>query len=140
MDLDNHLLASTMCGLISDFNGASNFINDKPDPSQIILTCSWTQKLWVERYKDLQHLVDPNTASNTKATHVVVSVLYGAQMFCVFVQDVQGKEKDEQVRKETQKKLQKIMKRFQVAFDSQLNLEKFKQEFNEEMHELADFK
>ena len=141
MDLDNHLLASTMCGLISDFNGASNFINDKPDPNQITLACSWTRKLWVERHKDLQHLIDPNTASNIQATHVVVSVVYGAQMFCVFAQDVKGKEEDEQVRKVTQEKLAKILKRFQVAFDSQLNLEKFKQEFSkEEKHELADLK
>ena len=77
----------------------------------------------------------------SEATHVVFSVLYGAQMFCVFAQDVKGKEEDEQVRKVTQEKLAKILKRFQVAFDSQLNLEKFKQEFSkEEKHELADLK
>ena len=147
IDLDNHLLASTMCGLISDFNGASKFINDKPDPSQVTLTCNWTQKLWVERHKDLQNVVDQNMAkfhevgnTQTEATHVVVSVLYGAQIFCVFAQDVNGKEEDEQVRKMTQEKLSKIMKRFQVAFENQSSLEKFKQEFNEEKHELVDLK
>ena len=147
MDLDNHLLASTTCGLICDFNGASNFINDKPDTSQVTLTCNWTQKLWVERHKNMQNLVDQNiakckgnTQTKSEATHVVVSVLYGAQIFCVFAQDVKGKEEDEQVRKETQEKLAKIMKRFQDAFHSQLNLENFKQEFNEEKHELVDLK
>ena len=147
MYLDNHLLTSTMCGLISDFNGASNFINDKQDPSQVILICNWTQKLWVERHKDLQNVVDQNMAkfhevgnTQTEATHVVVSVLYGAQIFCVFAQDVNGKEEDEQVRKITQEKLSKIMKRFQVAFENQSSLEKFKQEFNEEKHELVDLK
>ena len=148
MDLHNHLLASTTCGLICDFNGASNFINDKPDTSQVTLTCSWTRKLWVERYKDLQNVVSQNiekckvgkTQTMSEATHVVVSVLYGAQMFCVFAQDVKGKEEDEQVKKSTQEKLTKIMKRFQVAFDSQLNLEKFRQELKEEKHELAGLK
>ena len=149
MDLDNHLLASTMCGLIGDFKGASKFINDKPDPSQVTITCNWTQKLWVERHKDLPNLTNKNiahchtvnTKTNSEATHVVVSVLYGAQMFCVFAQDVKGKEEDEQVRKETQEKLSKIMKTFQVAFDKQLNPENFIQEFSqEEKHELADLK
>ena len=146
MDLDNHLLASTMCGLVSDLNGASKFINDKPDPSQVTLTCNWTQKLWVERHENFQNLVDQNiakvgnTQAKSEATHVVVSVFYGVQIFCVFAQDVKGKEEDEQVRKVTQEKLSKIMKKFQAAFDSQLNLENFKQEFNEEMHELADLK
>ena len=110
MNLDNHLLASTTCGLICDFNGASNFINDKPDTSQVTLTCNWTRKLWVERYKDLQNVVSQNiekckvgkTQTMSEATHVVVSVLYGAQMFCVFAQDVKGKEEDEQVKKSTQ--------------------------------------
>ena len=149
MDLDNHLLASTLCGLICDIKGASNFINDKPDPSQVTLTCNWTQKLWVERHKDLQNVVNQNiahchtvnTKTKSKATHVVVSVLYGVQIFCVFAHDVKGKEEDEQVRKVTQEKLSKIMKKFQVAFDNQLNAEKFKQEFSqEEKHELADLK
>ena len=69
MDLDNHLLASTTCGLISDFNGASNFINDKPDTSQVTLTCSWTRKLWVERYKDLQSIVNQNIENAKLAKH-----------------------------------------------------------------------
>ena len=150
MDLDNHLLASTMCGLVSDFKGASNFINDKPDTSQVTLTCNWTGKLWLESFKDLKNLVDQNipqwqvannTETRTEATHVVVSVLYGAQIFCVLAQDVIGKEKDEEVRKVTQEKLQKIMKKFQIAFDRQMSLDKFKQEFSkEENHELVDLK
>ena len=150
MDLDNHLLASTMCGLVSDFKGASNFINDKPEPSQVTLTCNWTGKLWLENFKDLKNLVDQNipqwqvannTETRTEATHVVVSVLYGAQIFCVLAQDVIGKEKDEEVRKVTQEKLQKIMKKFQIAFDRQMSLDKFKQEFSkEENHELVDLK
>ena len=140
-DFDNHFLASTMCGLICDFNGASNFIHDNPDPSQVSLSFNWTRKLWVERPKDLQHLVNPNAASIiTEATHVVVSVLYGAQIFCVFAQDVNGKEEDEQFRKVTEEKLSKIVKRFQVAFENQLKLEKFKQVFSEEKYELVDLK
>ena len=150
MDLDNHLLASTMCGLVSDFKGASNFINDKPDPSQVTLSYNWTGKLWVESYKDLKNLVDQNIAhcqvnntqqTKSEATHVVVSVSYGAQIFCAFAKDLNGKEEDEVVRKMTRKNLNKIIKKFIVAFENQSSLEKFKQEFSkEENHELADLK
>ena len=149
MDLDDHLLASTMCGLVSDLKGASSFINDELDHSQVTVTCNWTGKLWKESYHNLKELVDQelvqfsadNTEKKSEATHVVVSVLYGAQIFCVFAQDVNGKEEDEHVRKVTQEKLGKMIKKFQVAFDRQSNLDKFKQEFSkEEMHELTHLK
>ena len=104
----------------------------------------------MESYKDLKNLVDQNIAhcqvnntqqTKSEATHVVVSVSYGAQIFCAFAKDLNGKEEDEVVRKMTRKNLNKIIKKFIVAFENQSSLEKFKQEFSkEENHELADLK
>ena len=146
MNLDCHLEASVMAGLIEDYKGASNFINDRPDPGQVTCTFVWTAKSLEEYYQDFQNcdfrLVLPGLKEKKlEATHLVVSVIYGAQAYCVFSLDLNDKQEHEDIRKEARHSLLNLTKKFWAAIDSKLNVADFKEEFDKkERHQLTRVK
>ncbi len=142
MDFDSHLEASVVGGLIEDYNGASYFLDDRPKPSQITVTFAWTGKTKEEYYEDLraqdfQSLRDGGEQSMLEATHLVVSVFYGAQAYCVFTRDLNGKGEDEDTRNEAQEHLSKMVEMFLKKLDHT----NFKKQLSKtEKHQFASLK
>ncbi len=151
--LDNHLKASVTAGLIEDLKGASCFVNDRPDPRKVTLTIVWTYKTREEFYVDLQSLASQEDSrtdmlgnryqpESEGATHLVVSVFYGAETILVLSLDLDGEEDDEEIRKEAAANLSKIMDKFLDAMRKHQEVANFKKELilKEEKHLLARLK
>ena len=146
MNLDCHLEASIMADLIEDFKGASNFINDRPVSGQVTSTFVWTGLSEEEYYDDFENfdfrflLPDGKDEQKPEATHLVVSVVYGAQAYCVFSQDLNGKQGLEETRKKAQETLSNLTKKFWAAIDRKLDVASFKKELDtKEKHQLTRF-
>ena len=142
MNLDSHLEASITAGLIENFKGASHFINDRPDPGQITSTFVWTGMSQEEYFNDLEDWdFEFQLPDGKKQTHLVVGVIYGAQAYCVFSQDLHDKQGHEETRKKSQENLSNVTKKFWAAIDSNLDVADFKREFDtQEKHKLTRFK
>ena len=87
MQVDTHLQASLLAGLIDNFTGASNFVCHKANPSCVTktLVCrtkTQTHHLNLEALLEIQPLPDFG-----EATHVVVGVLYGMETYCVLTEE-----------------------------------------------------
>ena len=87
MGLDNHTAASVISGLVDHNQGASNILNDLPDPGETTVTLGWTLQS-KQKLLDLKTLVDQGipplptgVAAESNVTHVVVGILYGAEAF-----------------------------------------------------------
>ena len=138
MGLDDHLMASTMAGLIQP-NGASNFINDQSNREEATLTFVWSGTSWEESYADLKALVRQakiDGQPKSDATHLVVGVLYGAQIYCVMSKDV--RKGDDNPRKEAKEDLMKIWNKIKEALDRNWNMDQFKKEL-EKTNQLSDY-
>ena len=90
MDLDQHLQMSAMAGLLGTNGGASGFLYDTSHQNEITQTVICRVQSRFERIDFMElfknrcpHL--PSTASD--ATHVVVGAFYGAEAYCVVVQE-----------------------------------------------------
>ena len=137
---------SITSGLISNFHGASNFINDQPDPRQAAYTFIIRTQVR-EEHLDLEKLVSQQVPrlvgekgeeeSELDATHIVTSVCYGGEAYCVFVQDVDGGEADEEARQEIIQQLSQIGKEWQSALRDFKHLDQFKQQLNSEQKHQA---
>ena len=150
MGIDNHLNMSITSGLISNFHGASNFINDQPDPRQAAYTVHIQAKLR-EEHLDLETLVSQQVPrlvgekgveeSELDPTHIVTSVCYGGEAYCVFVQDVDGGEADEEARQEIIQQLSKIGMEWQDALHDFKDLDQFKQQLDsQQKHQVTRIK
>ena len=138
LGLDDHLMASTMAGLIQP-NGASNFINDQSNREEATLTFVWSGTSWEESYADLKALVRQakiDGQPKSDATHLVVGVLYGAQIYCVMSKDV--RKGDDNPRKEAKEDLMKIWNKIKEALDRNCSVDQFKKEL-EKTNQLSDY-
>ena len=138
MGLDDHLMASTMAGLIQP-NGASNFINDQSNREEATLTFVWSGVSWEESYADLKALVRQAKSDGqpkSDASHLVVGVLYGAQIYCVMSKDV--RKGDDNPRKEAKEDLMKIWNKIKEALDRNCSVDQFKKEL-EKTNQLSDY-
>ena len=138
LGLDDHLMASTMAGLIQP-NGASNFINDQSNREEATLTFVWSGVSWEESYADLKALVRQAKSDGqpkSDASHLVVGVLYGAQIYCVMSKDV--RKGDDNPRKEAKEDLMKIWNKIKEALDRNWNVDQFKKDF-EKTNQLSGY-
>ena len=102
MGLDNHLQDSVMAGVIDKLDGASNYANDSSNPSAFTsqtLACRAKSKEEILDLKTLLRQKEPHLHCSKEdekdeATHVVVGVFYGAQIYCVLTNDL-GDEEEE---------------------------------------------
>lgn len=69
---------------------------------------------------------------DSEETHLVVSVVYGAEAHCVLSQNLEGNGEDEEVRKEAREYLSQVLNKLRAAIDCKPNVEKFKEEFSQE--------
>ncbi|EFX63505.1 hypothetical protein DAPPUDRAFT_112469 [Daphnia pulex] len=143
MGLDGHLKATVLAGLIKKYRGACNYLNDQPNPSQVVRILFLRVKSRKENF-DLQTLINEdvplylNSGEETKKksesavpTHVVVGVTYGAETYCVLTQDV-GKEADEDdAREEAEEKLSQIAQKMEEALNDKQELNEFKEQFDD---------
>ena len=109
MNLSEHLQASTAAGIIDKFRGASNYLKDKTSLSQIELVLVLRAKC-KEEVLDIRYLSTKNNSrhiNETKATHVVVGVTYGAEAYCVLTQDLGTKLNEEDARVEAREEAKK---------------------------------
>jgi hypothetical protein len=120
MDLDEHHQASIVAGLIENYRGASNFVNDISDPSQATVTLRCHVQSKIESL-DLKALIekkvsfllnDEEEMKKSEATHVVVGVVYGTETYCVLTQDVDSLN-DENDREEAEEILSNSSTKFE---------------------------
>jgi energy-coupling factor transporter ATP-binding protein EcfA2 len=149
MGLDEHLKATVLAGLIKKYRGACNYLNDQPNPSQATRVLFLRVKSRKENL-DLQTLINEDLNESMKTlclasgeetkkksgpaavpTHVVVGVTYGAEAYCVLIQDV-GKEADEDdAREEAEEKLTEIAQKMEEALNDKQDLNEFKEQFDD---------
>ena len=135
MGLDKHLQASTMAGLVSKYRGASNFLNDKTNSSQasrvVILRAKSRRESLIFPTEAVTRLLE-----ETKATHVVMGVTYGAEAYCVFTQDLDNNFDDEEAREESRdeanKYLSNLATKLVASLEETQNLAEFQDQFNDE--------
>ena len=90
VELDSHLQLSYVAGLMENTeNSSSYYLNDRPDPRQVTCTIGCHATCREENLdllslvnQQVPHLLQEDQESN--ATHVVASVSYGADVFCIF--------------------------------------------------------
>ena len=131
MGLNEHLQASTVAGLIETYKGASLYLSDRASPAEatrtlVCRTISKTERLDLPTL--LNHNVTPVDDGLPAATHVVVGVLYGAEIYCVLVQNIQ----DEDSRQKNEDKLSEISNKMGTALENNQDLAEFKELFDKE--------
>ena len=138
MGLDEHLQASTMAGLIGKYRGASNYLNDKKNHSQVSKTLVFRAKSRKERL-DAKHFQMEDVRrilEETNATHVVVGVTYGVEAYCVLTQDLdikcEDEEAQEECRDEAKKNLSNWGSKLLDALEEETNVTDFQKGFSEE--------
>ena len=135
MCLDNHTEASVISGLVDHNQGASNVLNDLPDPGETTVTLGWTLQS-KQKLLDLKTLVDQGipplptgVAAESNVTHVVVGILYGAEAYCVLAQDNNGRTDD---AKKIQQRMAEMAKKFGDGLSENKDLANFKEQFSKE--------
>ena len=90
MELDQHLQMSAMAGLLGNNGGASGFLNDRSHQDEITQTVICRVQSRMERLdlmelfkKGLPHI----NSTMSDATHFVVGAFYGAEAYCVLIQE-----------------------------------------------------
>ena len=135
---DSHLQMSYVAGLMENTeNPISYYLNDRPDPGQATCTigCRATCR---EENLDLLSLVNQQvphllTAAENEedressATHVVTSVLYGAEVYCILAQDIDA---DEDAQKEIENNLSLLAGKWSNALSELEDPVIFKKKFN----------
>ena len=118
MGLDQHLQVSTMVKLIDKYRGASNYLNDRSYPTQVNKVLALRAVSKIERL-NVQNFVDAEYVKlhSTHATHIVVSVTYGAEAYCVLTCDIDSTLDDEGAREEADSNLLNIANKLKNALD-----------------------
>ena len=139
MGLNKHLQVSVMAGLFDKYNGASNYVSDRPSPSHVTKTCVCRAKSR-EEHLDVNILVRQKITplanageEKKKATHVVVGVFYGAEAYCVFTHDLDEKEES---RQQVEENLSVLADKWNESLSESQDLFQFKQKFNQEEKQL----
>ena len=139
-----------MSGLIeSNENPISYYLNDQHDPGQVTcaVICHATYR---EENLDLFSLVNkqvPQLLTEKKedqellaATHVVASVFYGAEVYCIFA-DIDGIEADEGERNKIEKNISILLSKWVKALDEFKEPLQFQKQFNsQEKHLITRLK
>ena len=76
-------------------------------------------------------------ALKLEATHVVVGVTYGAEIYCVLTQDF-GNEDDQDARDEAEENLANIISRMESSLDGNQNLTDFQEQFSKNEKQLVN--
>ena len=128
MGLDGHLKASTVAGLIDKYKGASKYLNNRLNPGQVTLTlvCRIVARKecldWLKLPNELT-ISDGQEEKMPDASHVVVGVVYGAEIYCAIADDFYG---DEVARSEAEKNLSKLSSKMMNGLMELQNLTEFK--------------
>ena len=142
MGLDQHLQVSIMAGVIETFQGASNYANDSSNPALVTqtLACSFKSRgdiLDLESLvsRDQPHLHCSNEDGKEEATHVVVGVSYGAEVYCVLTNDLDGDGESKE------KMLHKFTTEWKNSLEKSQDLIQFQEKFDQlEKKQLSQMK
>ena len=126
MGLDKHLQVSIMGGVIDKFHGASNYANDSSPLVTQTLVCRAKSRGDI---LDLETLISQNKphlhcSKEDEATHVVVGVFYGAEVYCVLSNDLDD---DEELR---DKILHKFTTEWKNSLEQSQDLIQFQEKFD----------
>uniref|UniRef100_A0A0P5JII0 Uncharacterized protein n=1 Tax=Daphnia magna TaxID=35525 RepID=A0A0P5JII0_9CRUS len=140
MGLNEHMQATVVAGLIDKYGGASNYLNDQPIVTQVTHTFGCRVQSKQEKIHCLETYFNsylPNNAEDlkitTEATHIVTNIIYGAEFYCVLAEDMEdGREIDEDVRLDAEKKLSKIATKMEDALNECQDLAEFKEQFDKD--------
>ena len=123
--LDMHLQASVMAGLIDKFRGASHYINDPTNPMQITKTLIYRMKERKE-HLDLNKLDMSHLLKESEATHIVVGVTYGTEVYCVLSLDAASDDE------EAKNFLSKVASKMENALEDGHDLIEFQNQVTDE--------
>ena len=131
--IDDHLMASTLSGIIDKINGAANYLNDWPKSSQVTKILALHVISKIERLS-IQNVVDPEYAKSQmkKATHLVVGVDYGVEAYCVLTRDLDDRFDDEDARGEVDDYLSDLANTFVNAIKDFQTFTEFQKNFTKE--------
>ena len=133
MGLNKHLQISVMAGLFDKYKGASNYVNDQPSPSHVTKTFACRAKTR-EEHLDVNILARQKIPSlKEQATHVVVGVFYGAEAYCVFTHDLDGKEES---KPQIEENLSVLVDKWNDSLKESQDLYQFKEKFSKEEKQL----
>lgn len=148
MNLDEHLQISTVAGLIDKkYQGASHYINDRPNSAQVTRTLGCRIKTKREHLdlktlvsQDAPCIVDHQTEiPKLEATHVVVGVTYGAEAYYVLAQELVDKDQNDQDAKEdVEENLPSIGNKMENYLRDNQNLMSFKDQLDKKEQELIN--
>lgn len=132
MDMDVHTRDSIVCGLITEYQGASKYLDDRWNPAQSTQTVICRVNSRKERLNldILSQNVPPNLDSGDEATHVVVGVNYGAETYCVLVQDLEeGSDASNDARHRADEDLSQLASVMMKALKDRQDWTEFKEQF-----------
>lgn len=135
---------SVMVGMVDQLQGASNYLNYRPNPSQISRTIVCRAQSRKE-YLDVSMLLDSNTArlpgdgegnlEITEATHVVVGIGYGAEAYCILAQELDS-DVNQVAREEAEDNISKLATKMENFLSDRQDLTEFKERFDQKEKEL----
>ncbi len=143
MGLDVHLQASIMVGLFETeaeadkLRGASLYVNEKCNPTEVTRTFIF-RLMNRKEHLDLPNFLKNKVATDEKlsdATHIVVGIAYGAEIYCVLAQNVQDDDEDD--REEMAEFLTRVSSRMEIALEEKQDDVKFKEQFTKEEKKLV---
>ena len=125
-------------------SASAGYLNDVTEEGQAICTIFCRAKTKEENI-DLQKLVSqerPHIQNYdiefSNFVHVISSISYGAEIYCVLVRAIDEDELDEEAHKETEEKLFKLATKWRDALSALQNSTSFKKQFNgQEKHFIA---
>ena len=131
MGLDKHLQVSVMSNILNPSIGASNYASDRSDINRTLL-CRTKSR---EERLDLKALVSqkiPSIPADRKeeATHVVVGVYYGAELYCVLCNDLDENENCRE--EEAEENFSNLLTKWKTSLTQNQDVFEFKDKFDRE--------
>ena len=142
MGLDNHLKMSVTVGLIDNYSGASNYLNNQPNSWEVSQTlfCKVQSRKEFIQWKDVHSNVCPSsygkTLEKTACTHIVRGFVYGAEAYCIITKDVGTNAKGEVV-KEAKDDLNGLLTKMKKGLEKNQNLSQFQAKLREKQKLVA---
>ncbi|GCB86291.1 hypothetical protein scyTo_0026995, partial [Scyliorhinus torazame] len=123
LNLNASLKASLLCGLV-EVKGSAKYLNDtKRSKRQARVTLQYRTTTRFEQltmsHLGRQNVTHPDVFDQGTATHVVTAVLYGAQAFFVFDQEVSATQNLQDIQDNLEEMIEEIPK---IAIEGQASL------------------
>ena len=137
---------SSVIDFFEEHQGATiNYLKDRPEAEQVTCTMIFRAKT-NEKFLDLMSLMNQQVPHvegvniqeliEAHLIHVVTSVCYGAEIYCVLAHGFDDVETDQETRQKIEQKLSNLATKWLEALNELQDLEEFKKRFDKEERHL----